>query len=1114
MTSSVDVPRELSRLRSFQRDTARYAFDRLFGEGGDCTSRFLVADEVGLGKTMVARGVIAQAIAHLQDSGDDRVDIVYICSNGAIAAQNLRKLAPTGVEVEHRTERLPLLAFKLSRREHRAINLVALTPGTSFHKGWATGQVEERAAVLRALQQLWGGRRLMGRGIGRIFAAGIGAGHHDSKEDRIREMAAHTGSLDDAALAHFGTRIALLDAQRAERGEPDLDTALHELAGIFARQDDPPRHAKEERNRLIGQLREALAMTGAHLLHPDVVVLDEFQRFREILHSAPGDRDYAAEVAHHLFDYHHADFDRRTRVLLLSATPYVMHTTRAEETAGSDDHYADFLATFRFLAHGLPDVDVEKETADLRADLSGMRLALLDAARDGVEPALQAADAVSRRLRKVMVRTERLAATPDRDGMLVELDERLPVPTPRALGQYMATAEVARYVAGSGVTVDGRRISASDVVEFWKAAPYTLSYLGAHTYKLALALAELAGPSVEAPDVDLLELLRHSPAVLPWDAMRHYEWVDPTHEGLRRLWSDFFDDAEAHRLLWLPPSLPYYRAGGLFETEAARRLTKRLVFSAWALVPTAIATLTSYECERRLHAAATAVGATTHDYDDERRNAQRIRFAGDNLNMAHLALLIPSRALADLGDPYADAIALRAAGVEPTLERVEGVVRDRVRAAVAPLVDGYPVGRGAGATSWYSLAPLLLEADEPLVDRLPEVDEDSVTSLGRHVHELEELRTLARTGGPDSLPSVPEDLVEILTLRTLAGPPSVVLRALNRLFPTVTERSLLAAAAAGAEVFRSLFNTPEAIQVIDAFDAPGDYWQKVLRYCAAGNLQAVVDEFFAVLFESRGYDRGEDREDAMWRLIEDFESVVGRPALYRPAAVTGSDDDAEPRWRQLRLRGRFALRFGNESSEEKAERRAEDIGLSFNSPFWPFVLASTSVGQEGLDFHQYSHAVTHWNLPPNPVDLEQREGRVHRYKGHAVRKNIARSVPFPTDGSRPPWPQLFDAACEADAAGASDMVPFWVYAPDSLNGEGARIERRLPLMPFTREASIVGTLRSSVAHYRLAFGQPRQEELVATLTEVTDPELRAALATVRVDLAPPRAHLPTNTERS
>ncbi len=70
--------------------------------------------------------------------------------------------------------------------------------------------------------------------------------------------------------------------------------------------------------------------------------------------------------------------------------------------------------------------------------------------------------------------------------------------------------------------------------------------------------------------------------------------------------------------------------------------------------------------------------------------------------------------------------------------------------------------------------------------------------------------------------------------------------------------------------------------------------------------------------------------------------------------------------------------------------RSSEVRDAFNSPFWPFVLATTSVGQEGLDFHLYCHAVVHWNLPGNPVDLEQREGRVHRYKGHAVRKNLAR----------------------------------------------------------------------------------------------------------------------------
>ena len=55
--------------------------------------RWLLADEVGLGKTLIARGIIAKAIDHLWES-TERIDIVYICSSVAIAGQNLKKLAP------------------------------------------------------------------------------------------------------------------------------------------------------------------------------------------------------------------------------------------------------------------------------------------------------------------------------------------------------------------------------------------------------------------------------------------------------------------------------------------------------------------------------------------------------------------------------------------------------------------------------------------------------------------------------------------------------------------------------------------------------------------------------------------------------------------------------------------------------------------------------------------------------------------------------------------------------------------------------------------------------------------------------------------------------------
>jgi hypothetical protein len=84
----------LARLREFQRRTARYVFRRFY-QDKVATDRFLVADEVGLGKTMVARGIIALTMEHLQDQVE-RIDIVYVCSNQAIAQQNLNRLNVTG----------------------------------------------------------------------------------------------------------------------------------------------------------------------------------------------------------------------------------------------------------------------------------------------------------------------------------------------------------------------------------------------------------------------------------------------------------------------------------------------------------------------------------------------------------------------------------------------------------------------------------------------------------------------------------------------------------------------------------------------------------------------------------------------------------------------------------------------------------------------------------------------------------------------------------------------------------------------------------------------------------------------------------------------------------
>ncbi|MBR1671070.1 MAG: hypothetical protein IJ695_10280 [Butyrivibrio sp.] len=74
--------------------------------------------------------------------------------------------------------------------------------------------------------------------------------------------------------------------------------------------------------------------------------------------------------------------------------------------------------------------------------------------------------------------------------------------------------------------------------------------------------------------------------------------------------------------------------------------------------------------------------------------------------------------------------------------------------------------------------------------------------------------------------------------------------------------------------------------------------------------------------------------------------------------------------------------------KERTERfdAGSSVRKCFNSPFYPFVLVTTSIGAEGLDFHQYCERLVHYTAPANVVALEQKNGRIDRYGSLAQRK--------------------------------------------------------------------------------------------------------------------------------
>jgi hypothetical protein len=133
--------------------------------------------------------------------------------------------------------------------------------------------------------------------------------------------------------------------------------------------------------------------------------------------------------------------------------------------------------------------------------------------------------------------------------------------------------------------------------------------------------------------------------------------------------------------------------------------------------------------------------------------------------------------------------------------------------------------------------------------------------------------------------------------------------------------------------------------------------------------------------------------------------------------------------------------------------------------------------------------------------LEQREGRVHRYKGHAVRKNLAKSLGSSAaivDGSDP-WEEIFEMA-RGFRANGSDIVPYWVYQIDG----GAHIERHVPALPLSIESEHLSALKRSLVVYRMVFGQSRQEDLMKYLLDhVAESDIKRISEEMRITLEPP-----------
>lgn len=132
------IQESAAELKDFQKATVEHVFKKLYREGH---SRHLVADEVGLGKTKVAKGLIAKALSeHLKGKDSKRpFKVIYICSNQALVLKNLKDLnvLRDSEFIDTNKNRLVFMAFK--EKNNNIFQLSSLTPSTSFRLIKGTG---------------------------------------------------------------------------------------------------------------------------------------------------------------------------------------------------------------------------------------------------------------------------------------------------------------------------------------------------------------------------------------------------------------------------------------------------------------------------------------------------------------------------------------------------------------------------------------------------------------------------------------------------------------------------------------------------------------------------------------------------------------------------------------------------------------------------------------------------------------------------------------------------------------------------------------------------------------------------------------------------------------
>jgi hypothetical protein len=495
------IDKTLAGLKDFQQASVERVIENFFSVGH--SERVLVADEVGLGKTIVAKGVIAQMLRREINQGLGSSDIerprqpfrvTYICSNLALANENRKKLAVFSDDIAKKYVREPSFGrlVELAARERHVANgqlleVCSLTPSTSFSLTNSDGNVWERHILFQCLMS-HNALKPFRSVLDRLMRSEVKQSTWDTRERWFKSWYELNEDLVDEFLSDLESEVSLSEdlADCLEASGCSYIDALEaigrRLSGCLP--DDP----EETWNQLLGgvtgavsdvssasfyrlrsDLRTRLAKTCARHIRADLFILDEFQRFDSLLDMSTDSEN--ALIAQEVFKH-----DNPGKILLLSATPFKA-LSRIEDDEVEASHQEELRHLLTFLMNSDQQRLSEYEAA--RKDLLAIILRLRDESFSVEDLSNAEKMRVERALADFIARTERGQIGENVDSVF--RSERLDC------AEYFSQSDIKSFAAMTGLADTVDQVSQArhghQLMEFYKSAPWALSFLGGYSFR-------------------------------------------------------------------------------------------------------------------------------------------------------------------------------------------------------------------------------------------------------------------------------------------------------------------------------------------------------------------------------------------------------------------------------------------------------------------------------------------------------------------------------------------------------------------------------------------------------------------------------------------------------